>query len=68
MRVMDSQLRASLRQEAVLEQVSCVASGPGGFTFEVQQLLTEDLCRGFVSETFAWGVVVGQQESVEVVI
>ena len=33
----------------------------GGFTFEVQQLMAEDLCRGFEFETFAWRIVVGWQ-------
>ena len=40
----------------------------GGFTFEVQQLLAEDLCRGFVAETFARRIVVGLQHCIEVLI
>jgi hypothetical protein len=32
----------------------------------VQQLLTEDLCRGFVSETFARRIVVGADAGIEV--
>jgi hypothetical protein len=38
----------------------------GGFTFEVQQLLAEDLCRGFVSETFARRIVVSADAGIEV--
>ena len=37
-------------------------------TFEVQQLLAEHLCRGFVAETFARRVVVGLQHCIEVAI
>ena len=45
---------------------SCYQKSLGGFTFEVQQLLTEDFCRSFKFEAFARRVVVDLQTFIEV--
>jgi hypothetical protein len=40
----------------------------GGFTFEVQQLLAEDLCRGSVVKAFSRRVIIAGDEGIEVLL
>ena len=64
--IVSNSLTYSLVFETLLSDPSSQRMLGGGFTFEVQQLLTEDFCRSFKFEAFARRVVVDLQTFIEV--
>src|SRR5438128_6423615 len=47
---------------------SCRLYRGGGFTFEVQQVTAENLCRGFVVKTLSGSVIIGTHQGEQALI
>src|SRR5438445_12649082 len=50
------------------EGSSCRRRPAGGFTFEVQQVTAENLCRGFVVKTLSRSVIIGTHQGEQALI